>query len=205
MKNSQTLTRFINETLESDDYRGSHQAADREGGCPMTDVTKNDIYPDDFYTSVGSTYYGDGRRTDYQVWAMIKRVHNKKWAQVKVYRAVPHKPTNDERISQIEKEQAEMLKTGKLPMLAVTPLSQSQYYNKNYNELETLLKQDADEPPRPKLKINPGDWVTIFRPYASEHGRASLNNEYKILSKTVFARDLYTEGNSMYEWGWDPD
>tara|TARA_R110000803_G_scaffold66820_2_gene128408 strand:- start:784 stop:1392 length:609 start_codon:yes stop_codon:yes gene_type:complete len=199
-----TLYNFIKEALESDDYKGQHQPAGKEDGCPMTDVTQNGVYPDDFYSVMGSRYYGDGRNTDNQVWSMIARVHNKKWAQVKIYRAVPHKPTNAERITKLEKEKAEMLKTGNLPMLAVTPLTRSQYYDKIDTELERLLKHDDESPPRPKLKIEPGNWVTIFRPYASEHGRAALNNEYKILSKTVFARDLYTEGNSMYEWGWEP-
>jgi len=53
-------------------------------------------------------------------------------------------------------------------------------------------------------KLNPGDWVTIDRNYAVEHGRDNLRNDYHIVSKTVFARDLFTDGNSVEEWGYDP-
>jgi hypothetical protein len=52
--------------------------------------------------------------------------------------------------------------------------------------------------------INPGDWVTLSRKYAVEHGIASLNDSYSILTKTVRARDLFTSGDSIYEWGYDP-
>ena len=58
--------------------------------------------------------------------------------------------------------------------------------------------------PRAEKKINPGDWVTLNRRYAVEHGRTSLKNNYSILSKTVFARHLFTDGDSLEEWGYDP-
>ena len=51
-------------------------------------------------------------------------------------------------------------------------------------------------------KINSGDWVTIYRPYAKEHGLSSLRGKYKILSMTVPAKNLFTDGNSIYEWGY---
>ena len=51
---------------------------------------------------------------------------------------------------------------------------------------------------------NPGDWITINREYAKEHGESQLNGQYKILSKTVKAKDIYTDGNSIQEWGYDP-
>lgn len=60
-------------------------------------------------------------------------------------------------------------------------------------------------PRDPAIKrINPGDWVTPFRRYAVEHGRDNLRNDYKIMTKTVFARDLFTDGGSLEEWGYDP-
>ena len=52
------------------------------------------------------------------------------------------------------------------------------------------------------LIINSGDWVTIYRPYAKEHGMSSLRGKYKILSMTVPAKNLFTDGNSIYEWGY---
>ena len=52
-------------------------------------------------------------------------------------------------------------------------------------------------------EINPGDWVTTVKEYAREHG-AWTGPKFKVLSKVVKAGDLYTEGNSILEWGWDP-
>lgn len=52
-------------------------------------------------------------------------------------------------------------------------------------------------------KINPSDWVAICRRYAVEHGRDNLKNSYRIITRTVFARDLFTDGN-ISEWGYYP-
>jgi len=52
--------------------------------------------------------------------------------------------------------------------------------------------------------INPGDWVTLHPQYAKDHGDSALNGNYKILKKTVKAKDLYTSGDSHHEWGYDP-
>jgi len=51
--------------------------------------------------------------------------------------------------------------------------------------------------------INPGDWVTTVRDYAAEHGKSQFD-KYRILSKTVKARDIFTNGDSIFEWGYDP-
>jgi len=52
--------------------------------------------------------------------------------------------------------------------------------------------------------INKGDWVAISRQYAKDHGEHALNGNYKILKKTVAARDLFTAGDSHHEWGYHP-
>lgn len=52
--------------------------------------------------------------------------------------------------------------------------------------------------------INPGDWVTPVRSYAKEHGDDNLNGKYKIVKQKVYARDLFTSGDSVLEWGYDP-
>jgi hypothetical protein len=52
--------------------------------------------------------------------------------------------------------------------------------------------------------IRPGDWVALTRVYAKDHGLSALNGEFKIVSKLVHARDLFTDGNSIQEWGYDP-
>jgi len=55
--------------------------------------------------------------------------------------------------------------------------------------------------------INPGDWVTISRAYAKEHGHDHLSHHtdnWHVISKVVAARDIFTDGNSIQEWGYDP-
>lgn len=51
--------------------------------------------------------------------------------------------------------------------------------------------------------INDGDWVTTSKLYAKHHGESNLNNKYKIISKTVKAKELFTDGNSIFEWGYN--
>lgn len=55
-----------------------------------------------------------------------------------------------------------------------------------------------------ELTINDGDWVTINKQFAIDHGKSVLKGNYKILEKNVTAKDLYTEANSIHEWGYDP-
>lgn len=52
--------------------------------------------------------------------------------------------------------------------------------------------------------INRGDWVAITKEYAKDHGDSVLRGDYKIITKKVKARDIYTNGDSIQEWGYDP-
>lgn len=56
----------------------------------------------------------------------------------------------------------------------------------------------------PKTTINKGDWVALSKAYCLDHGRTNLRNDFRIISKTVSARDVFTDGNSICEWGYDP-
>lgn len=51
--------------------------------------------------------------------------------------------------------------------------------------------------------INAGDWVTISPKYAKSHGSSYLDG-FKVLSMVVSAKDLHTDGNSIHEWGFNP-
>ena len=53
-------------------------------------------------------------------------------------------------------------------------------------------------------EINAGDWVTSTKQYAKDHGEGALNGNYKIIKKTVKAKDIYTNGDSHQEWGYHP-
>ena len=58
--------------------------------------------------------------------------------------------------------------------------------------------------PNIKSDINKYDWVTTVRQYAVNHGEAALLGDYKILKKVVPAKHLFTDANSIYEFGYDP-
>lgn len=58
--------------------------------------------------------------------------------------------------------------------------------------------------PRGVKRINPGDWVTPSLTYAMEHGEGPLSGEYDIASAEARAGDLWNNGDSINEWGWDP-
>lgn len=53
-------------------------------------------------------------------------------------------------------------------------------------------------------EILPGDWVTPIRQYAVEHGKSSIPGGYKIVSKNVSAKDVFTTGDSWLEAGYHP-
>ena len=52
--------------------------------------------------------------------------------------------------------------------------------------------------------INPGDWVTLSKDYAKTHGESVLENNYNILSQKVKAKDLWTNADSIHEFGYHP-
>jgi len=53
--------------------------------------------------------------------------------------------------------------------------------------------------------IEHGDWVTINRNYAKLHGEHTLGGNYKVIQKKVKAGEIYTNGDSIHEWGYDPE
>lgn len=53
-------------------------------------------------------------------------------------------------------------------------------------------------------RINPGDWVGIHRGYVQEHGHSALGGQFRVIQKTVPLRHIFTAGDSINEWGYDP-
>lgn len=57
--------------------------------------------------------------------------------------------------------------------------------------------------------INYGDWVTLSRDYAERHGESGYGldgqQSGKILSMKVKAKDLFSEGNDLNEFGYFPE
>lgn len=88
------------------------------------------------------------------------------------------------------------------------------YHNQDMKALQAI--RDARRNPDKKVKvyravdtidgdeINPGDWVSTTKEYAMGHGEREYG-DYKILEKEVRANDLTTEGNSIHEWGYNPE
>jgi hypothetical protein len=52
-------------------------------------------------------------------------------------------------------------------------------------------------------RLNHGDWVSPSRQYAVEHGEGALNGDYKIIAGNVPAKSVFTNGDSLYEFGLD--
>lgn len=188
---------------ESEDYRGQHMSPDPEGGSPLHDVTTL-AYPKDFYESDGARNYGAGRHDDSSVHSLIRSLNGRPNASVKIYRAVPHEKSNEELISQYEQHKAHMMKRGTFPpgVDSSKYKNYSEYYDHASNEINRL--KSLPEQPAVKHSINPGDWVAISKAYADEHGKDNLNGKYKVVSKTVKAKELFTSGDSFHEWGWHP-
>lgn len=192
------LKSLINEILsESEDYKGEHAAPDKESGAPLYNVVG--IYPEDFYGPNGAREYGRDDTESYHIVASSKDRPNR---SIKVYRAVPYLPNKQQKIIDILRKKAAFQRRGRLPHDVPSNLNKSNYYDSLNRELEKL--QAEPDVPTERIKINPGDWVTLSRNYAVQHGQDTLLGKYKILTKTVLAKHLFTDGASISEWGYDP-
>lgn len=192
------------------DYRMNHRPGG-SGDAPGFDLTV--LYPDDVYGLQGAQYYGSGDRAlDEEALIILRRARGKPNARVTIYRAVPKTFTFEEELREKREELRYMLKHGKIPpksrdVAAMLNLSLSQYYEHVSETVAGLEKRLPTESTRRGLEeIHPGDWVTITRDYARQHGEYNLGGRgrYKILQKTVKASEIYNDANSLQEWGYVP-
>ena len=214
-----TIDNFLKENgaMAPEDYRIPHRAPGKEDNSPIYDL--KGIYPDDFYSlplSTAARYYGASEPGDVSVVNLIRTVHNKPNAKVKIYRAVSKEKSLAEKISDLTAQKKYILKTGNIPpakflskeqaRVARSAKNSSAYYEFLATEQEKLENKlnTTGEPERLNItSFNSGDWVTVWRPYAIEHGEGNLGGEYKILTKTVPAKTLWTNGDSLYEFGYN--
>jgi hypothetical protein len=184
------------------DYAGEHSAPLGDVGAPLHDLTANNnaVYPSDVYSSQANQYYGSGELEDAQLFAMARRLKDKPNEKVSIYRAVPKMQSNSEKAAQLEKDLAKYMKRGHMPSYSDFN-NKSDWYEWASNERDRLLS--LPEETLDPLSINHGDWVALDKKYAKEHGESALGGNYKILSKKVPARQLFTNGDSIREWGWD--
>lgn len=81
-------------------------------------------------------------------------------------------------------------------------INQIKYVHNKPNRLIKIYRAVPNIDDAESFKINNGDWVTTSKLYAKQHGESNLYNNYKILTKTVKVSQLYTDGNSIFEWGY---
>ncbi len=193
---------------ETEDYRGSHKAPDKTD-APLHDMTQ--VYKDDIYSNEAPRYYGDngGDINDRRVINAIRYCRNKPNVMVSIYRAIPNFNKELKTKLKYRKELLYYVSTyGFPPMDDVTAIDEFINLGRNKGNYIEKLLNDVDslqtELKESKLEINAGDWVTLNRDYAKLHGESTLRGDYKILTKKVPAKTLFADGNSIFEFGYDP-
>jgi hypothetical protein len=192
---------------DGEDYRGSHTAPDKTNGTPLHDLTG--VYPDDIYSDKAGRYYGDmgGDANDMVSVRLMQAYRNKPNAMVKIYRAVPDiNKEVDDRIKYYNQLIA-YVDQYRFPPIK-DRVASGEFSDLGYNKEKYIAKlskdvSDLQAKKQKTISINSGDWVTLNRNYAIEHGKSSLRNKYKIVSKSVAAKTLYTDANSVHEFGYD--
>jgi hypothetical protein len=182
----------IKKLSDNYDYRMEHTAPS-EKDSPLYDMTLNNIFPKSIYEELGKGYYGDASLERY-----IYSFKNKKYKKLKIYRAVPL--TNEEiEIKKIKKQITPLIiEYWEKLILSPKEIEERQIKISNYNDqIKSLKKLNKSI-----TKINSGDWVTLTLSYAKEHGESNLNEDFKILTKTVAAKNVFNDGNSLEEWGY---
>ena len=72
------------------------------------------------------------------------------------------------------------------------------------NKLVKVYRAIPKDLPIEQQTINYGDWVALSKTYSTLHGKQWLKGDYKIITKNVPAKDLFNDGNSMVEFGYNP-
>lgn len=200
---------------ERPEYGGQHQAPINDGDSkPLNNMT--DIYPGDIYSFDGARFYGDSSPFDQESINILSSVKGRPNKKIKIYRAVPNANYDiDKSIKKLNVIQTYYFKFRFFPLKSeiVDSINESDEAKaiKDYDEgqqfiLDKLSSMVDDLVAQKKtgFKINEGDWVSINRKYAVGHGQSALNNKYKITTKTVPAKHIFTDGNSIHEQGYDP-
>jgi len=190
---------------ETESYHGEHSAPDHENGMPAHNLTG--MYPDDIHTlHDAARHYGDngGGGMDNESIGVIRHVKDKPNRLVKIYRAVPKVMSHEEKLDKMKLEMAHHMRYGRPHPSTESKLTGSAYYNQLHKEHKELSAKPAPTDEAPKTKINKGDWVSTSKAYAVDHGKSNLKNNYRVLSKTVKAKEIFNDGNSIHEWGYHP-
>jgi hypothetical protein len=199
------------------DYRGEHKAPSREDeDAPLHKLEL--IYPEDIYSSNAVKYYGTngGDAMDRESISIMQSARNKPNKPIKIYRAVPD--INFDISKQLKELNSIIIYNDKWKFFPsnnkLIYFLQDKYSidDYSYDKQKELILEDInnqinslESKLQKTIGINNNDWVTINRAYAKEHGESNLNNQYKILSKQVKASELFTDGNSIHEFGYSAE
>lgn len=201
------LLEQIDAALSESDYRGQHQAPGRYG-APLHDLTENGVYPSDIYSPDAARLYGwSDPSDDRKVMNIIHEYQGKPNKWVRIYRSVPKSDYDKiwDEIEDLERQKKYILKHGKPPRRADTRAAGDEPYYDYISDRIEELEDKAEEAEEDAITdINSGDWVTIYRPYAVKHGHSSLGGDFDVISEEVRAKNVFTDGNSIYEWGYAP-
>jgi hypothetical protein len=66
-----------------------------------------------------------------------------------------------------------------------------------------LMKQSEKENSSFTYKVfNNGDWVSTNLKYAKDHGRGALQGNFKVVGLYTSVKNIFTNGDSIMEWGY---
>jgi hypothetical protein len=196
------------------DYQGAHKAPMKSDSTAALHEL-NKIYPDDIYSSNAARYYGHyGDSRDLEAVRLMQAAKGRPDRAVTIYRAVPDLTADaSKEMKSISKVLAYKDKFGFFPMkdeLSDSFIAKYKNSGLSYDDIQARAYQDmADKASSLKstlkkpMPINNGDWVTLSKKYAQEHGESALDGKYKIVSKQVPARKVFTDANSIQEFGYD--
>lgn len=197
------------------DYRGLHSAPGKED-APLHDLTVNGVYPDDVYSNKAIQYYGT-TSDDHLNFAIIKQAKGKPNFPVTIYRSMPNMAADPEKkkkdlvtlITYVRDFGFAPLSSKKLKMYSPDFFAEmrdkfSDEFNYDKEKYLDFLYSEYNKYKNSgdKSQINPGDWVTLSKKYAKDH--MAGEKDWKVVSKKVKASEVYTDGNSWDEWGWNP-
>jgi adenosyl cobinamide kinase/adenosyl cobinamide phosphate guanylyltransferase len=189
-----------NDISDNDDRHKAPYRDDEGFFSPAHDVSK--AFPGIYSMSFSKALreYGTGNDSDPMAVQIIRNIQDNPDAKVKIYRAV-EKGLQDN-IADLKQDRKYIKRNGSVPPWAdVPPHSAEEYSAFVDSQIDNL---GSVEGATIQPSINANEWVTITRQYAVDHGECCVPGGYTILTKTVKAKDLFTEGNSIHEWGYDP-
>lgn len=186
---------------EDGGYMEGHTAPTSESGKPLYNL--EGIYPDDIYGPDAVRLYSTEESYDSESILIIKSAKNRPNKPIRIYRAIPN--PNYELDKEIKKWSDIISYWYKWKFYPTYTHNMKEMDIDTFTPIEDIEKKRDELMAKrePLHKINSGDWVTISKAYAIDHGKSNLGGKYKVITKLVKAKNLFTDGNSIHEWGYE--